>query len=117
LWAVQPNGHRNPYEALESERSGLKAALDITIYVRGNVPSNFFLQLCGPAAAAVSRKFLHDHTNALHFRSFFLIYIIRLFTIKTGKFQVGGNNSVCAGTFQLLSRRAPAQLRGNMDDG
>jgi hypothetical protein len=30
------------------------------------------------------------------------------------KLQLRGNNSVCAGTFQLLRGRASAQLRGNI---
>jgi hypothetical protein len=30
-------------------------------------------------------------------------------------FQLRDNNSVCAGAFQLLRGRAPAQLRGNTD--
>ena len=34
--------------------------------------------------------------------------------MKTEKFQLRGNNSVCAGAFQLLRGRAPAQLRGNI---
>jgi hypothetical protein len=33
--------------------------------------------------------------------------------MKTEKFQLRGNNSVCAGAFQLLRSRAPAQLGGN----
>jgi hypothetical protein len=35
--------------------------------------------------------------------------------MKTEKFQLRGNNSVCAGAFQLLRGRAPAQLRGNIE--
>lgn len=35
----------------------------------GNVPSNFFLQLHGPATA-LSRNSLHDLTTARHFTSF-----------------------------------------------
>jgi hypothetical protein len=34
------------------------------------IPSNFSLQLRGPAIA-LSRKFLHDLTTARHFKSFF----------------------------------------------
>jgi hypothetical protein len=34
--------------------------------------------------------------------------------MRTEKFQLLGNNSVCAGTFQLLRGRAPAQLRRNV---
>jgi hypothetical protein len=34
--------------------------------------------------------------------------------MKTEKFQLRGNNSVCAGEFQLLRDRAPAQLRGKI---
>jgi hypothetical protein len=34
--------------------------------------------------------------------------------MKIGKFKLRGNNSVCAGAFQLLRGRAPAQLRGNI---
>jgi hypothetical protein len=33
--------------------------------------------------------------------------------MKIEKFQLRGNNSVCAGAFQFLCGRAPAQLRGN----
>jgi hypothetical protein len=34
--------------------------------------------------------------------------------MKIEKFYLRSNNSVCAGTFQLLSGRAPAQLEGNI---
>jgi hypothetical protein len=34
--------------------------------------------------------------------------------MKTEKFQLRGNNSVCAGAFQLLRGRATAQFRGNI---
>jgi hypothetical protein len=34
--------------------------------------------------------------------------------MKTEKFQLHGNNSACAATFQLLRGRAPAQLRGKI---
>jgi hypothetical protein len=34
--------------------------------------------------------------------------------MKTEKFQLHGNNSLCAAAFQLLRGRAPAQLRGNI---
>jgi hypothetical protein len=34
--------------------------------------------------------------------------------MKVKKFQRPGNNSVCAGAFQLLRGRAPAQLGGNI---
>jgi hypothetical protein len=75
-----------------------------------------FLQLRGPAAAAaLSRKFLHDLTTARHIKRFFLICIIRIFTMKIEKFQLRGNSSVLAGAFQLLLCRASAQLRGNID--
>jgi hypothetical protein len=43
----------------------------------------------------------------------FVIWIIRIFTMKTEKFQLRGNNSMCAGAYQLLRVCAPAQLRGN----
>jgi hypothetical protein len=33
--------------------------------------------------------------------------------MKTASFQLRSNNSVCAGEFQLLLDRAPAQFRGN----
>jgi hypothetical protein len=33
--------------------------------------------------------------------------------MKTEKFQLRGNDSVCAGAFQLLRGRAPAQLGVN----
>jgi hypothetical protein len=33
--------------------------------------------------------------------------------MKIENFQLRGNNSLCAGAFQLLHGRAPAQLRGN----
>jgi hypothetical protein len=35
--------------------------------------------------------------------------------MKMDKLQLRGNNSVCAGAFQLLLGRAPAHLRGNID--
>jgi hypothetical protein len=34
--------------------------------------------------------------------------------MKIENFQSRGNNSVCAGAFQLLRDRATAQLRGNI---
>jgi hypothetical protein len=34
--------------------------------------------------------------------------------MKTEKFQLRGNNSVCAGAFLLLRGRVLAQLRGNV---
>jgi hypothetical protein len=34
--------------------------------------------------------------------------------MKIEKLKVRCSNSVCAGAFQLLRRRAPAQLRGNI---
>jgi hypothetical protein len=34
--------------------------------------------------------------------------------MKTEKFQLRGNKSVCVGAFQLLRGRAPAQLKGNI---
>jgi hypothetical protein len=34
--------------------------------------------------------------------------------MKIEKTQLRGNNSVCAGAFQFLRGRAPAQLRGNI---
>jgi hypothetical protein len=34
--------------------------------------------------------------------------------MKIKKFHMCGNNSVCAGAFQLQCGRAPAQLRGNI---
>jgi hypothetical protein len=36
--------------------------------------------------------------------------------MNTEQFQVRGNNSVCAGAFQLLRSRAPAHLRGSIDN-
>jgi hypothetical protein len=35
--------------------------------------------------------------------------------MKTEKFQLRGNNTVCAGEFQILRSRAPAQFRGNIE--
>jgi hypothetical protein len=68
----------------------------------------FFLpQLRGPATA-LSRKVLHEE-----FQKFFVICII-IFAMKIEKFQLRGNNSMCAEAFQLLRGRAPAQLRGNI---
>jgi hypothetical protein len=37
--------------------------------------------------------------------------------MKIKSFQLRGNNSVCAGAFQSLCGRAPAQLRGNIGWG
>jgi hypothetical protein len=59
-----------------------------------------FLQLRGPPPA-LSRKYLHDLTTALHFKSFFIICVIRIFIIKIEKFHLRGNNEACAGEFQL----------------
>jgi hypothetical protein len=73
----------------------------------------FFLQLRKPAIA-LSRKFLPGLTTAGHFNEFFVICIIRIFTKKIENLKLRGNNSVCAGPFQLLCGRAPAQLRGNI---
>jgi hypothetical protein len=36
--------------------------------------------------------------------------------MKIEKFELRGDNSVCAGAFQLLRGRAPAQFRGNIGD-
>jgi hypothetical protein len=44
---------------------------------------------------------------------FFALCIIKIFTMKIEKFQLRGNNSVCAWAFQLPHGRAPLQLRGN----
>jgi hypothetical protein len=83
-------------------------------FVEAEIPLSF-LQLCGPAIA-LSRKFLHDPTTAHHFKSFFfVICILRIFTMKIEKFQLRDNNSVCAGIFELLRGRAPAQRRGNIE--
>jgi hypothetical protein len=35
--------------------------------------------------------------------------------MKIEKFQLGSNNSVCVGVFQLLRGRAPTQLGGNIE--
>jgi hypothetical protein len=73
----------------------------------------YFLQLRVPATA-LSRKFLHDLMIERHFKSFFFVICIRrIFTNKTEKFQLRGNNSLCAEALQLLCGRSPAQLRGN----
>jgi hypothetical protein len=77
------------------------------VYRQTNVPSNYFLQLRGPAAAQ-SIKFLHDLTTARHFKSFLVICTIRIFTMKNEQIHLRGNNSVCAGAFHLLRGRAPA---------
>jgi hypothetical protein len=45
------------------------------------------------------------------------IYIMRIFTVKIEKFQLRGNNAVCAGELPLLRGRAPAQLRRNIACG
>jgi hypothetical protein len=42
LWALHPNVHTNSNQALDEERSGLKEASDVTKYVTGNFPSDFF---------------------------------------------------------------------------
>jgi hypothetical protein len=52
-------------------------------YLISKVASNFFLQLCGPATA-LSRKCLQNLTTTQHFK-FFVICIIKLFTIKIEK--------------------------------
>jgi hypothetical protein len=74
-----------------------------------------FLHLCGPATV-LSRKFLLDLTTVRHFK-IFLICIIRIFTTKIENFRLRSNNLVCAGAFQLLRSRAPAQLRGSIACG
>jgi hypothetical protein len=93
----------------------LREKLDSSATIVTNLPSILLLQPRRPAAAP-SRKFLHDLTTARHFKKFFfVICIIRIFTMKTEKFQLRGNNSVYAGAFQLLRGCAPAQLRGNVE--
>jgi hypothetical protein len=74
----------------------------------------FVLQLRGPAAA-LSRKFLHDLTTARHYKKFFFcnMHNKNIYN-ENWKFQLRGNISGCAGAFQLLRGRAPAQLRGNI---
>jgi hypothetical protein len=79
-----------------------------------NVRSDFFLHLRG-LATSPNIKFLHGLTTARHFRSLFVIRIIRKFTMKIEKFQLHGNNSACAGEFQLLRSYPPARLRGNIE--
>jgi hypothetical protein len=49
-----------------------------------------------------------------HFAGFFVIGIIRIFTMKMEQFQQRGSNSVCPGAFQLLRGHAPMQLRGKI---
>jgi hypothetical protein len=63
----------------------------------------------------VSRKVFHDLMAAQHFKSFFVICIIRIFTMKIEEFQLCSNNSVCTEAFQLLGSHASVQLRGNID--
>jgi hypothetical protein len=52
--------------------------------------------------------------NSVALRRFFVICITRVFTMKTAKFQLRCNNSVCAGPFQLLRAHAPTHLRGTI---
>jgi hypothetical protein len=65
--------------------------------VNNNVPSIFF-------------------KAARHFKSFFVICTLGIFTAQIEKFQLRGNNSVCAAAFKLLRSRAPLQLRRNIDE-
>jgi hypothetical protein len=98
-WPGHEAGHSCPYSAqVKNEWSSM-------------FPLIFILQLCGPAAA-LSRKFLHDLTTAQHFKIFFVIYIIRIFTMKIKNFQLHSNNSVCVGAFQLLHARAAWREHG-----
>jgi hypothetical protein len=53
-------------------------------------------------------------TTAGHFKSFFVICIIRIFAMKMEKSQLRLNNWVCAGVCQLLRGRATVQLTGNI---
>jgi hypothetical protein len=88
--------------------------------VRHNLAAGFFamcplilsLQLRGPVTA-LSRKFLHDLTTARHFKSCCNMRNKNIYN-ENLKFQLRGNNSVCAGAFQLLRGRARPQLRGNI---
>jgi hypothetical protein len=81
----------------------------VPVSVENNVAPNFLY-----SCSDLCRKFLHDLTTARHFIKSFVICIIRIFTMKIGKFQLRDNNSVCARTFRVLRDRAPAQLRGNI---
>jgi hypothetical protein len=67
-----------------------------------NIPSDF-LQL-REHAAALTRKIIHDLKTARHF----VMCVIKTFTTKLEKFQLRGNNSMCAGAFHLLRGRTPA---------
>jgi hypothetical protein len=57
LWALNPNGHPNPYEALENERLGLKEASDVTKYITDNVPSNFFFTVAQTRCCSEQKMF------------------------------------------------------------
>jgi hypothetical protein len=82
--------------------------------VCGNVPSNFIYS-CADLQLLRAEDFYTIWLLRGTLKVFFsVICVIRILTMKIEKFQLRGNNSVCAGAFDLLRGRAPAQLGGNI---
>jgi hypothetical protein len=78
-----------------------------------NTPSNFFYS-CADLLLLWAEKCYTTWRLRGTLKVLFVIQIIRIFTMKFEKLHLHGNNSMCAGTFQLLRERARAQLRGNI---
>jgi hypothetical protein len=116
---------QNDFQVLKREFNNTFYCHYLSFYLGMNLPSgdqqfspliNVSCIFFSPATA-VSRKSVHDMTTARHFLEAFFVIYIRIFTMKIAKFQLCGNNSACAGAFQLWRGRAPAQLRGNIATG
>ena len=70
-----------------------------------NIPSNFFYS-CAGLLLLWTENFYTTWRLRGTLNFFFVIRIKRIFTTKTEKFHLHGNNSMCAGAFQLLRTRA-----------
>jgi hypothetical protein len=78
-----------------------------------SVPSNL-LYSCADLLLLSGENFYTTWWLRNTLKVFFVIFIIRIFTMKMEKFQLLGKNSLCTGAFQLHRRRATAQIRGNI---
>ena len=70
-----------------------------------NIPSNLFYS-CAGLLLLWAENFYTTWRLRGTLNFLFVIRIKRIFTTKTEKFHLHGNNSMCAGAFQLLRGRA-----------
>jgi hypothetical protein len=78
------------------------------VLLQTNVPS-IFLQLRGPAIA-MGRKILHDLKTARHFKSFFVVCIIRIFTMKIETYQLRATIQCAREHFNYCAAAHPRRL-------